>query len=156
MWDPPIWRTPGRRPIQPTEVRGKEGTFDPLMSKRLVDRKAVIPLVSTIPVLACAFAFSLGPAPEKRVLNFYAEEPAQAAALEPYRAKVVPFLLADLPNKGLAHRLEVIRFVGQGHHPEAVPLLGRIATDGTETAEIRQEAKTAVEHLIDASARAGL
>lgn len=145
-----------RRPIHSVEAYGAEGTFDLTMQQRLVDKKAVIPLVSAIPVLACVFAFSLGPAPEKRVLNFYQNPSGEVTALEPYRSEVVPLLLADLPNKTQAHRAEVIQFVGAGRHPEAVVLLGKIAADGTEARAIREAAQAAVESLNDKSVRAGL
>lgn len=130
--------------------------FNHLMTQRLVDKKAVIPLVSAIPVLACLWAFSLGPAPEKRVINFYASEEASTAALEPMRAQVVPIFLGDLQARDLVHRAEVIRFVGAGRHPEAINLLSRIASDEQEPASIRAEARQAIERINDTQSRAGL
>jgi hypothetical protein len=126
------------------------------MTQRLVDKKAVIPLVSTIPVLAILWAFSLGPVPEKRVINFYESTEASTAALEPVRAQVVPIFVGDLAKPDLAHRAEVIRFVGNGRHPEAIAVLGRIAADANEPVAIRDEARQAIERIGDSQSRAGL
>jgi FAD/FMN-containing dehydrogenase len=85
---------------------------------------------SSIPISACIFAFSLGPAPEKTF--------------------TVPAVLDQIAKKDMPKRREALRYLGIHKTHAALPALEHIVRDESEAMDLRGDALRAI-HVIDPS-----
>ena len=125
------------------EQTGLAARFSYSKMSTFTRRNWVIPAAATLPVLACAFAFSLGPSPEKRLESIAsAETPAEQAIaqLEAGGGKMVPLVVAAVKEPAMPHRRQAIAFLGAHGSKPVVPALERILTDDTEAYPFRFDA----------------
>ncbi len=110
----------------------------------------VIPTASTIPLLACAFAFSLGPSPRKHLATFYeTEQTAQQAqqVLVEAGEPLLPLLVEQLERKKMLRRGLAMQHLAAEKYQPAVPVLERIVKSESEESTVRSEALTALSIL---------
>ena len=113
-------------------------------------RRWVLPVASTIPLLAIAFAFSLGPSPRKQLQVIYQAEQVDSAKLSAVVAAnepVIEALAEDVQRPDSPHREAIIRFLGEKGYKPASPMLRRLVTTPTERAPIRTAALEALKVL---------
>ena len=121
------------------------------MTKSALDsRRWVLPLVSLIPLLAIAYAFSLGPSPRKQLQSLYEAKSVDAkelAALSEAGAPVFDALVEDVQRPDSPHREAFITFLGEQGYKPAVPALRRLVTTPTELAPVRAAALRALKRV---------
>lgn len=86
--------------------------------------------------------------PEDAMRDFYeARERAEDQLIDPLilaGSRVVPHVLADLPNKDMSLRRYAIGFLGNGRYQIALPVLEKILYDDTEISYFRADALEAI------------
>lgn len=110
------------------------------------DRRLVIPFASLIPIGAIAFAFSLGPSPEKYVADFVAHDgppEVRRALLEKAGPRAVPALVRRIVQPSMRYRAEAIAYLGDVRARPAVEALRQIAGSPDEPPAIRARAADA-------------
>jgi hypothetical protein len=126
------------------------------MKHRRFDRRWAIPMATAVPVLACVYAFLLGPAPSKRIATFEASTASGDALLEPLAAggsELIPHLLVALQRPAMPHRLEAIDFLARVDAPGVVPALEGWVAAEAEDAAVRERALKTLATLDPARAR---
>ena len=116
----------------------------------LDSRRWVLPAVSLIPLLAIAFAFSLGPSPRKRLQAIYESDKvaqSQLVALAEKEPRVLEALVEDVQRPDVPHRQAIIQFIADRRFKPAVPALRRLVTTPTEVAPVRTEALKALKRI---------
>jgi hypothetical protein len=108
--------------------------------------KLALGIAVSIPLAACAIAFSLGRSPEKRLVDFYSTQNTRRATLELARSgdAIVPLLVSEVRRKELPNRHDAIRFLGSRRARPALPALEAIVADESERDEIRADALEAI------------
>lgn len=112
--------------------------------------KLALAFATAIPLAAIVYAFSLGPAPEKALVEFYTREAPEETLTEPLERAgddIVPVVIREIANKQMPRRRYAIKFLGEQNHKEAIPALEVIANDHTEQDYFRSDAKEAIEQL---------
>lgn len=105
-------------------------------------------MASSIPIAACVFAFSLGPSPEKVLLNLYrsrASEERALAALTRAGSPVVQHPSAESHRQDATRRRLAIEVLAR--YRAALPALEAIVTDEAEPADIRADALRAIDRI---------
>jgi hypothetical protein len=107
--------------------------------------KLALGIAVSIPLATCAIAFSLGPSPEKRLVDFYSMK-NEHVTLELARSgeAIVPLLVSEVRKKELPNRTDAIRFLGNRRAKPALPALEAIVADESEHDEIRAGALEAI------------
>lgn len=95
--------------------------------------KQAVAIAVAIPFAAIIAAFSLGPAPEKALL-----EGGEA---------IVPIVIQEIGNKQMPKRKHAIEFLGQHHQRAALPALEAIVNDESELADFRADALEAISEI---------
>ena len=108
----------------------------------------VLYVATLAPLLAIAFAFSLGPSPAKQVrsLRFATSEEAQQM-LEELSAPAIPYLVDEVLRPEAAHRSLIIQYLGKAQDPIAAEALDRLSQDTNAPEGIRSEALAALKAL---------
>ncbi|MEL7369293.1 MAG: HEAT repeat domain-containing protein [Myxococcota bacterium] len=121
------------------------------MTKNAFDsRRWVLPVVSIIPILAIAFAFSLGPSPRKRLQVVYQAEKVDPAKLDELASLGQPLfqaLVEDVQQPDVPHRAALIGFLGDRKHQAAAPVLRRLASAPLEPAAVRMASFKALRQI---------
>lgn len=108
-------------------------------------------MASAIPLAACAFAFSLGPSPEKNLKLFCTTPGTDERAVDHLRKagdKVVPLVIGEVGKKDMPRRRTAMQFLASSRQRTALPTLELILRDETEEQAVRAEALRAI-NLID-------
>lgn len=100
-------------------------------------------IATSVPLLASVFAFSLGPSPEKKLVQFY-DEPARTRSGQFAGGNGTPRVLLEVARKEMPRRREAIRFIGETRARSALPVLEIIVNDETEQDDTRADALTAI------------
>ncbi len=106
----------------------------------------ITPVASLIPVLACVYAFTLGPSPYKLLKDFH--EAQRVEVFEGARvdqAALIPVLIQEVQQpERKPGREKLIEYLGRSKNRDALPVLGRILKDKRETQQIRSRALRAI------------
>ncbi len=108
--------------------------------------RLITPVASLIPVLACVYAFTLGPSPYKLLRDFHQEqrvEVFEGARVD--QSALIPVLIQEiqLPERKPG-REKLIEYLGRSKNRDALPVLGRILKDKQEPQQIRSRALRAI------------
>jgi HEAT repeat protein len=112
--------------------------------------KQALGIATAIPIAACLFAFSLGPAPEKALAQFYSQQAPEELLTKPLAGagrEIVPVVLRELPNKEMPRRRYAIQFLGEGKYRDALPALEAILDDESEQDYFRADALEAISSI---------
>ncbi len=110
--------------------------------------------------LALWWAVAAGPLrdPEEALADFYeAKDRAEDQLMDPLilnGRRVVPLVVAEIPNKDMRLRRYAIGFLGNGRHAEAFPALEKILADESEVYYFRADALEAIYQMSQERARA--
>ncbi len=116
--------------------------------------------LSVLVGLCIWWAIAKGPLrdPEKALHDFYAADGrAEDQLMDPLilnGRRVVPLVIAALPNRDMHLRRYAIGFLGVGRHQDALPSLERILSDESELAYFRADALEAIYQIEPERARA--
>ncbi|MEM7675430.1 MAG: hypothetical protein AAF449_05445 [Myxococcota bacterium] len=116
----------------------------------MMRRRWVLPLVSIIPILAIAFAFSLGPSPRKHLQVIYQAEQADPTKLDELAGLGEPLFQAlteDVQQPDTPHRPALIHFLGRRKYAPSAPVLRRLASVPLEPAAVRVAAFSALKQI---------
>lgn len=119
----------------------------PVLRGSSAGHKWALSIATALPLMAIAFAFSLGPSPEKALRDFYMYEGTEetlAVPLVEAGPSVVPIVIAEVSKKDMPRRRYAIQFLGSGSHKTALPTLERIVSDETEQDYFRADALRAI------------
>ena len=121
------------------------------MTKNAFDsRRWVLPLAALAPLMAIAFAFSLGPSPRKRLQVIYQAETVDVSALAKLADLGPPMyeaLTEDVQRADSPHREAIIKFLGDRNYTQAAPAMRRLVTTPTETQPVRAAALRALKKI---------
>jgi hypothetical protein len=112
--------------------------------------KLALAIATAMPLAAIVFAFSLGPAPEKAMAEFYTRQAPEETLTEPLvraGAGIVPVVIREIFNKEMPRRRYAIQFLGEQHHRDALPALEAILSDETELDYFRADALQAISEI---------
>ena len=111
------------------------------------------------PVLGLWWVVQLGPLrdPREALNDFYeAKDRAEDQLIDPLilaGSRVVPVVMAELPNKEMRLRRYGIGFLGNGRYLQALPALEAVLGDATEVHTLRADALSAIYRISPARAQ---
>ncbi len=112
-----------------------------------MEKKWVIPLAATAPILAIIFAFSLGPSPHKVLQDFKSQRTDESALLDADPTELAPLVITEVANRKMPRRRHAIAYLGRIKSRPALPVLEAILTDESEEGALRAVALEAIGHI---------
>ena len=105
----------------------------------------IMPVASLVPLLACVYAFSLGPSPYKLLEDFRStQNTAVFQAPRVDREALIPVLVQEIQKKDAKHRATLIQHLGSIKSRRALLPLERILKNKREPEQVRSAALRAI------------
>lgn len=121
------------------------------MSGSSFGKKWAIPIASALPVLAIAYAFSLGPSPRKTLQVFKTQEVPEEALMAPLLEAdpedMAPVVITEIQTKTMVRRRYAIGYLGRIKSEQALPALETILRDSQEKDYFRADALKAIRKI---------